>query len=154
MHKPTSAFSVNVDQEALQIPYRLYYSPNLLRWKLINSRGVEKLILACLGTRHYDGYIRQQCLGDLLRSEASWIIPYIVQLAGEYVVEIVEDVAAGIMSRDTSLLSAFARENPDYLATLGRRATSYWNEYHRRGYPNRSDYPGSKVVTYLRKVLE
>jgi hypothetical protein len=47
------------------------------------------------------------------------------QLAGEYVVEITDDVAHGIVSRDTSTLVAFARENPDYLATLGRRITSY-----------------------------
>ena len=145
---------MNVDHEGLQIPYRLYYSPDLLRWKLGNSDGVEKLILACLGTRHYDGYLRQQCLGHLLRNVASWITPYIVQLAGEYVVEIVDDVATGITLRNTSSLPAFARENPDYLATLGRRVTSYWNAYHRRAYPNRSDYPGSKVMAYLLNTLE
>lgn len=151
---PVGAFNVNVDREALRIPCRLYYRPDLLRWKLSNSYGVEKLIVACLGTRHYDGYLRQQCLGHLLRSEASWITPYIVQLAGEYVIEIVDDVAAGIMLRGTSTLAAFARENPDYLATLGRRVTSYWNAYHRRAYPDRSDYPGSKVMACLLNTLE
>jgi hypothetical protein len=154
LHAPSSAFSVNVDHEVLRIPYRLYYSPRLLRWNLSTSYGVKKLILACLGTRHYDGYLRQQCLGYLLSSMAAWTIPYIVQLAGEYVVEIVDEVAAGITSCETSSLAAFTKQNPDYVAMLERRVTSYWNEYHRRAYPRRSDYPGSKVIAYLQNSLE
>lgn len=154
LRSPSSAFGVNVEHEALRIPYRLYYSPELLRWKLCTSYGVKKLILACLGTRHYDGYLRQQCLGYLLRSEVSWTIPYIVQLAGEYVIEIVDDVAAGIRSCEISAITAFTNQNPDYVATLERRVISYWNEYHRRAYPSRSDYPGSKVIAYLQHPLE
>jgi len=65
-----------------------------------------------------------------------------------------DEVAADIMSRDISFLAEFARQNPDYIATLERRVTSYWNEYHRRAYPSRSDYPGSKVMTYLERSQE
>jgi hypothetical protein len=90
----------------------------------------------------------------LLCSEVYWTLPYIVQLAGEYVVEIVDDVAAGIVSRDRSSVAEFAKQNPAYLATFGRRVTSYWNEYHRGSYPCRSDYPGSKVLAYLLRTLE
>lgn len=153
-HAPFSAFKVTIGHETLQIPYRLYYSHSLLRWKLNTSSGVDRLVLACLGTRHHDGYLRQQSLGYLLRNEESWTIPYIVQLAGEYVVEIADEVAADILSRDISSLAEFARQNPDYVATLERRVTSYWNEYHRRAYPSRGDYPGSKVITYLQRSLE
>lgn len=149
MHPPCHAFNVSVDHETLQIPYRLYYSPDLLRRKLINTQGIHQLVLACLGTRHYDGYLRQECLTYLLASEACWLTPYIVQLAGEYVVEIADDVARGIVSRDTTLLAVFAGENPGYWATLGRRITSYWNCYHRQAYPNRNDYPGRKVLACL-----
>ncbi|MRV70190.1 hypothetical protein GJ700_00450 [Duganella sp. FT92W] len=149
MHPPRHAFKVSVDHETLQIPYRLYYSPELLRRKLIDAQGIDQLVFACLGTRHYDGYLRQECLSYLLGSEAYWLTPYIVQLAGEYVVEIADDVAHGIMSRDTSLLAAFAEENPGYLATLDRRITSYWTCYHRLAYPNRNDYPGRKVLACL-----
>jgi hypothetical protein len=140
---------VKIDDETLKIPYRLYYGLELLRLKLHTSYGVEKLVLACLGTRHYDGYLRQQCLGYLLRSETCWVIPYIVQLAGEYVVEITSEVADGIVSLDSSSIAKFARQNPDYLATFSRRVTSYWNEYYRRAYPRRDDYPGSKVLAHL-----
>jgi hypothetical protein len=148
-HAPSSVFKVKVDQETLEIPYRLYYNGQLLRLKLHTSYGVKKLVLACLGTRHHDGYLRQQCLGYLLRSDACWVIPYIVQLAGEYVVEIADEVVEGILSCDSSFIAEFTKQNPDYLATFSRRVTSYWNEYYRRAYPCRDDYPGSKVLAHL-----
>lgn len=154
MHPPRHAFKVDLDRETLMIPYRVYYVPDLLRRKLGDAVGIDKLVLACLGTRHYDGYLRQECLTDLLSSEESWLTPYIVQLAGEYVVEIAEDVAHGIVLRDSSLLATFARENPDYLVTLGQRITSYWDCYHREAYPSTNDYPGSKVLARLQQALE
>jgi hypothetical protein len=146
-------FLVSVDGEALRIPYRVYYRPELLRRRLDHAQGTEKLILACLGTRHHDGYLRQECLRVLLGGEASWLTPYMLQLAGEYVLEIVQDVADGIASRDPSALAAFARENPGYLATLARRITSYWSAYHRHLYPNRHAYPGARVLACLRQLL-
>lgn len=153
-HPPRHAFLVNLDREALFIPYRVYYSPALLRQELSNSHSVGRLLLACLGTRHYDGYLRQECLGELLGSDEVWLTPYILQLAGEYVVEIANEVAKGIVVRDSAMLATFAKENPGYLATLERRVTSYWSCYHRRAYPERNNYPGAKVFAFLRQVLE
>lgn len=152
--RPLGAFSVNLDEETLQIPYRVYYSHGLLRSNLLGSCGDTKLVLACLGTRHYDGYLRQQCLRYLLNSDESWVLPYLVQLAGEYVLEIVDEVAATIGSLDSSSVAAFVRRNPAYLATFARRVTSYWNEYYRHVYPRRSDYPGSKVLALLLHTVE
>jgi hypothetical protein len=153
-HAPSDMFMVKIDHETLEIPYRLYYCRELLRLKLHTSYGIKKLVLACLGTRHHDGYLRQECLSYLLQSQACWVIPYIIQLAGEYVVEIADKVSDGIVSRDNSSMAEFARQNPDYLATFGRRVTSYWNEYYRHVYPCRDDYPGSKVLAHLLHALE
>jgi hypothetical protein len=151
---PTQAFEVKLDGEALRIPYRLYYDPDRLRLELSNSQSAAKLILLCLGTRHYDGYLRQECLQGLLKSEASWLTPFLLQLAGEYVVEIAEDVAKAIGQRNPVTLRAFVLENPSYLATLDRRVTSYWSYYHRRAYPERSSYPGARVLAALHAEKE
>ncbi|CAH0298890.1 hypothetical protein SRABI118_04326 [Massilia sp. Bi118] len=154
MRSLRQAFMVNLDREILLIPYRLYYRPEVLRRELGNSHGVSRLIIACLGTRHYDGYLRQDCLKELLASDEAWVTPYLLQVAGEYVVEIADDVARGIVTRDAATLGAFALENPDYLATLERRATSYWSYYHRGAYPDRNHYPGLQVLAVLRQVLQ
>lgn len=153
-HAPRHSFAVNVDGEVLRIPYRLYYDPELLRRELSNSQSAARLILLCFGTRHYDGYLRQECLQELLKSEASWLTPYWLQLASEYVVEIAEELANAIGRRNSTIMRAFALENPTYLATLDRRVTSYWSYYHRHAYPDRSSYPGAKVLTALRAAME
>jgi hypothetical protein len=153
-HAPKHAFAVNVDGETLCIPYRLYYDPELVRRELSNSQSTERLILLCLGTRHHDGYLRQECVQPLLKNEASWLIPFLLQLAGEYVVEIVEEVANVIVERDPATLRAFALENPSYLATLNRRVTSYWSCYHRHACPDRDGYPGAKVLAALRAAVQ
>ena len=144
---PRGAFTVNVDGEALRIPYRVYYDADRLRRALDRAQGVDRLVLACLGTRHRDGHVRQACLAQIVGTGDAWLTPYIVQLAGEYVIEIVDDVAQWIGMRDTS---AFVRDNPDYLDTLARRVTSYWNCYYRHAYPDRADYPGTRVLKLMR----
>ncbi|MEH6434370.1 hypothetical protein [Massilia sp. DD77] len=151
---PRHVFSVGVEGETLHILWRVYYSPELLRKELAESRGIDKFIVACLGSRHHDGYLRQECLAVVLAGDAPWLTPYILQLAGEYVVEIVDDIARGIASRDAGPLAAFVRENPGYMATLERRITSYWSCYHRHTYPDRKDYPGSRVAACLRRLVE
>jgi hypothetical protein len=153
-HPPRHAFTVNLDGETLHIPYRLYYDPALLRRELSNSGASARLILLCLGTRHYDGYLRQECLRELLKDETPWITPYVVQLAGEYVVEIAEDVANALKERNAQALRAFALENPAYLATLERRVTSYWSCYHQQAYPERHRYPGARALAVLRAAVE
>jgi hypothetical protein len=154
LHPPHHAFEVNMDGERLRLPYRVYYDRDLLRAEISNSQGSAKLIRLCLGTRHYNGYLRQECLRDVLKNEAPWLIPYLLQLAGEYVVEIAEDVANAIVEWDPGALRAFAMENPSYLATLARRVTSYWNCYHRRAYPDRHGYPGARVLAVVRAAMD
>jgi hypothetical protein len=153
-HPPKHAFMVNVEGEALRIPYRVYYDPDLLRRQLRDLQATSKLILLCLGTRHYDGYFRQECLRELVKNDAPWITPYVLQLAGEYVVEITADVANAIDGYSPAALRAFAWENSAYLATLARRMTSYWNCDHRRAYPERHSYPGAKVLAMLNAAVE
>lgn len=153
-HPPGQAFIANVEGEALRIPYRVYYDPDLLRRRIKDVQAVDRLVFLCLGTRHYDGYLRQECLLELVKNEAPWLTPYVFQLAGEYVVEIAEDVANAIGEHNSATLRAFASENSTYLATFERRITSYWSCYHRHAYPERHSYPGSKVLAMMKAAAE
>ena len=69
-HPPSDAFTVNVEGEALRIPYRVYYDPDLLRRKIRDAQAAARLIFLCLGTRHCDGYLRQECLRELVKNDA------------------------------------------------------------------------------------
>ncbi len=79
---PRGAFNVNVDGEAVHIPYRLYYDPERLRRALQHAHGVDRRILACLGTRHYDGYVRQASLKQILDDHDTWLMPYSLPCRG------------------------------------------------------------------------
>lgn len=147
LRPPRHAFGVNRDDETLRIPHRVYYDAARVRRMPDGARGVERCIVACLGTRHHDGYLRQDCLSELLRCGDAWATPYIVQLTGEYVVEITALVARGIAAREPSSLAAFARQNPAYGATLARRVRSYRHCYYRHACPNVADY---SEATYSR----
>jgi hypothetical protein len=150
---PLSAFTVTHRSERLRVPYRVYYDPAWLRNGQNNtSDSVERIVLTCLGTRHCDGYFRQECLQKLVSYEEAWIIPYIVQLASEYVVDIAEIVASDLETRSTDLLAGFVRENADYLATFETRVANYWSCYYRDIYPEKKSYPGFKVVEFLRTL--
>jgi hypothetical protein len=60
-----------------------------------------------------------------------WVAPYLVQLLGEYVVEITRAIveSQGVAKRH---FAAFAGENPAFVALTRTRVISYWNAYQRR----------------------
>ena len=78
--------------------------------------------------------------------DRSWAVPFVVQLIGEYVVEIVEAVRAGLPAVNKETYGEFVRENPQFMATTKRRVVSYWDCYYRVRYPDIRTYPGSLAI--------
>jgi hypothetical protein len=82
--------------------------------------------------------VRPQAVHSLLRAPASWQVPYLLQLCGEYVIEIGRDIAeyaSGPVQEDRSMLDAcrrFWRNNPQFVALTYARAASYGDAYYRR----------------------
>jgi cytidylate kinase len=50
---------------------------------------------------------------------------------------------------DGPSLGVFVRENRPMMRVLRARATSYWDRYHRKRYPDRGTYPGLAVLRQL-----
>jgi len=78
-----------------------------------------------------------------------WSIPFVVLLAGEYVVEIVDDILASLPLLNVEAYIEFVRENRGVLRLLRSKATSYWDCYYRVSHPNRSTYPGLAFLHQL-----
>lgn len=147
----TDGFTVLVQGEQLSVPYRVYYAPQNLQSVIARSSGDTRMLALCLGTRHWNGYVREDCLRQLIGNDRPWVVPFVVQLLGEYVIEIVEAIAAAVSDADPEPLSAFARENPDFMATTRRRATSYWDCYYRRRFPTLQSYPAFVALEAIEK---
>lgn len=148
-------FKVLVQGEAFSAPYRVYCRPTVLQAVIARSAGETRQLAVCLGTRHCDGYLREECLRELLAMDCPWAAPFIVQLLGEYVIEIVELVAWAVATLsvvDVARYSQFALENPAFMATTRRRATSYWNCYHRGRFPKLCAYPAIAALDAIERM--
>ena len=84
----TWAFSVCVSGEAVSIPYRIFHDPALIDATRLTS--VQAELLECLLTRHHSGFVREDHLANILRTNDEWVPPFVIQLVGEYVIEILQ----------------------------------------------------------------
>lgn len=143
MQELSGGFAVYVGDEEVVIPYRVHIPESLL----INHSlpPIETLIAACIYTRHYDGYVRQRHLRNLMTARDEWVVPFVLQLAGEYVVEILQLLDTHIETLSWDRYRRFASRNPPFVERTKARIVSYWNCYYRSEYPNFKDYPGYRI---------
>jgi hypothetical protein len=124
----TERFAVKVEGERVLIPARLHFASEAL--PLIQSDDAWRLARA-LQTRSNDGFERQRAARDLLADLQPWSAPFIVALIGEYIVQILDDIAAALTPENARMLGTFIAQNQSYWGTTKRRVTSYWNAYYR-----------------------
>lgn len=72
-----------------------------------------------------------------------------IQLLGEYVPEIINDIDGTPCVRQAGSYELFIAENPQFHTLTRHRAISYWNAYFRSAYPRICDYPGYSLLTSL-----
>lgn len=127
----------------------------------------QRLMAHCLLTRNPDGYVRARHLEPLLRADDRWIVPYVVALLGDYVVEIVEAAWRGLVAtwlEHPTILHEywyFAGDNGAFIRRVEQQATSYHDCFHRDAYASapgavdvggrpRPRYPAFDLIDVLR----
>jgi hypothetical protein len=131
----------------VSIPSRIHFT----RLELPPSEDHDQrwLAIQCLCTRSTEGYLRQEALRAIVNSTDPAAIPFVALLAGEYVVEIIEDIVLALPTMDHDSYATFVRENRLLMRRLRARATSYRDCYYRRRFPERGKYPG---LTFLDEI--
>jgi len=148
-HAPIGTYSVTVNGELLVIPYRIYHDPNaILR---VGLDATEQELLTCLLTRHCDGNVRQENLKRTIGSKSIWIPPFVVQLASEYVKEILDVIYENAELLDGRVYGSFLRENQDFFGKTCERIRSYWDCYCRD--IRREDYVGFRLLRIFQSFL-
>lgn len=141
-----------LEGEKLVLPYRVYCEPHLLAY-YIGQYEELRLVAFCLLTRHYNGYVREKYLKEIIGSNEIWVIPFIVQLLGEYVVEIIQIIYCRFDEVNKKNLIVFIKENPQFWELTKSRVISYWNCYYRwRGI--KGDYVGFKVIKRIEHLIK
>jgi hypothetical protein len=140
--------------EPVVIPYRIYNPaspPHLAR----GLSRTEQVITAAIYSRHDDGLVRQRALGTLLDCDEPWTAPFIVQLLGEYVIQICADIetftrtALAARPAMQASLSDFLTQNPRFAELTRQRAISYWSCYYRALHASLDTYPALVALSRL-----
>ena len=153
-HPPSSnSYRVLVDGEALDVPRRVYYDADRVR-EAANRDDVLGRIALCLGTLHHDGFLREECVERLMHDDHSWVVPFIINLVGEYVLEIIIRIERAMPLVDGRVYGDFLICNPTWFSTIERRVVSYWDVYYRTAFPQFAAYPGARVVDRLRHLVQ
>ena len=164
IREPYDSFEVQIDNEKLVIPYRIYCEENNIK-KLTKLTPMQQAIGFCFFSRHCDGYVRERCIRQVLKVNEKFVIPFILQLLGEYVIEIIVCIYDARESIDKHHLNSFIKENPKYYQRIHQRVYSYWNCYYRFEYTKYRknitpvgntvfDYPGIKLLKFINDALK
>ncbi|MCP4162268.1 MAG: hypothetical protein GY760_19535 [Deltaproteobacteria bacterium] len=162
-HEPYKPFDISFNQETLTIPQRIYCDKKQLK-KLLKLSQIQQLIGFCFFSRHHNGYVRERCIRQVLNSKEEFVAPFIIQLLGEYIVEIIELIYDNRESLGKLGIMKLLKDNPDYYQRTHQRVYSYWNCYYRRYYPKYKkkvkptdksiyDYPGIKMLKFINSEI-
>ncbi|MEV6583088.1 hypothetical protein AB0M92_33570 [Streptomyces sp. NPDC051582] len=155
--QPHASFSVVVEGQKILIPYRLYNDePPTDAVASLSSR--QRQLLHCLYSRHCDGLVRQRHLEKVVDSTNPWVVPFVVQLVGEYVLEILVVICDELRDLATPgtggylAYGQFIVDNPAFFARVQRQVVSYWSCYYRGTYASFRGYPGCTLLDLLRSA--
>jgi len=144
---PACFFSVVVGAEVLQIPERIHFHPDSYRRAGLSSTQSD--MIDCLHTRSPDGFVRERAVRSLSDLNEPSVIPFVVRLVGDYVVEILHAIHERGHELDPRAYRPFLCDNAHFSATTASRVVSYWNAYHRSAFPKPSDYVGFQLLAHL-----
>ena len=145
-----SELNIKFNNENLIIPYRLYFNePNPELEKSLTDK--QKDILNCIYLRHHNGYLREKRLNLISASSENWTVPFIIQLVGEYVYELLPIIDKKINENTLDYYAQFRDENPRYWQQTESRMISYWNEYYRYQFPKLKEYLGFEIMNRIKK---
>jgi len=140
------SFSVRIGDEVVKLPRRIHNDPALIRFDQLTERQSE--FADCLLTRHSDGFVREKHLSRVICVNRIWVPPFVVELVGEYVVEILRIIRRNLPNLDTATYGRFLGANPECLGTIEQRVMSYWNAYYRD--QKREEYVGFQLLEFFR----
>jgi hypothetical protein len=155
---PMMPFEVRVQGETVAIPSRIYNEePGAASERPLTA--TQQVILHCLYSRHSDGWVRQRHLEQIVASGQPWVVPFVVQLAGEYVLEIIEAIGRGLPelavpdSDQRRVYGEFIARNPAFFARTERRVVNYWSCYYRWKYAAFGTYAGGVLLEAFRAAV-
>jgi hypothetical protein len=144
---------VDVGGDTIRLPYRVYFKePQLAQVESLTP--VQQSILHCIYLRHHDGYIRQKHLESLTSISENFVRPFVIQLLGEYVIEILQVINRRLNDDVATGYASFLLANKSYWQRIQSRMISYWDVYYRPSFPKLEQYIGKQIAYRLNVALQ
>jgi hypothetical protein len=140
---------LKVNEEILCIPSRFYFPDMDIPETLTD---IQKDILYCIYSRNHNGYVREKYLKKIILSKHKWVIPYVMNLLGEYVVQMLEVIYKHLTELNSDDYIEFINENLAFYQLTKARIASYWDCYYPCKY--KKDYVGFNIQEYFDKKLK
>lgn len=133
-----------LDGQTVTFPYRIYYLDEDISLSALTRE--QRIIYHCFFSRSCDGFVREKHIRALLREDyPDWVLPYLVKVADEYVVEILSVLYDELKDKNNEKIKLFCRQNMQSLLYGHARMISYWNEFYRDQCYSYKDYIGKKL---------
>lgn len=145
----SGCFTISLEGQRLTIPYRIYCEEPVH----LHLTDTEALLLDCILTRHHNGYLREKSLRRILTAKPYFATPFIAQLLGEYVIEILSVIQANLSSILLDNLIQLKKDNPEFFNLTEKRVQSYWNCFF-KGSIEKSDYVGFQLLKAIQDRTE
>ncbi len=131
--------------ERIELPYRIFIDEAAEKAKeKLTER--QRLIYHAIFSRSYDGYTREKHISALLASEIpAWVMPYIIEVCGEYIKEILDSVYTALNGRDTLPYRSLCALNWEHVKQLHAKMINYWSLFHRHECYRYKDYIGKRL---------
>jgi hypothetical protein len=133
--------------ESVSFPYRIYY---LDEYDSLASAMTfeQKMIYHCIFSRSCDGFVREKHIKEILKSNyPDWVMPYILKVSDEYVVQILESIYSEMILSDNRRIKEFCLINLQSFLYSHDRMISYWNEFYRNDFYYYKNYIGKKLFS-------
>jgi hypothetical protein len=111
-------------------------------------------IFNCFFTRHHNGYLREQSLRKIINIDKPFVVPFVLQLAGEYVYEILEVIHDHLNHLDLNNYLNYINQNQKYYKKTRDRMISYWDCKYRRDRKELRNYKGLKIFKYFESHIK
>lgn len=148
-HKSTECFSINLEGQTVNIPYRIYYDEPVQQ----NLTDTEAFLLDCIFTRHHNGYVRDKRLRRIVTANNYLATPFIAQLLGEYVIEILTVIKDNLSLTQLDNFIKLKKENPNFFEMTEKRVQSYWDCYY-KWTTKKSDYVGFQILKAMKERIK
>lgn len=144
-HTTAECFAINLDGQTINIPYRIYYNEPVQQ----NLTDTETFLLDCIFTRHHNGYVREKKVRRIVTADNYLATPFVAQLLGEYVVEILQVVKDNLSLTQLDNLIKLKKDNPKFFKMTEKRVQSYWDCYY-KWTTKKVDYVGFQILKAMK----